>query len=108
MCVDACVQLVETTVELANKVGVAEIIGRVVEDLKDDNEQYRKMVMETIEKVAWCDVLSEQCTCITSGPCWNVASEAPAPTRSLGFPVRRVCACVHPVCVFACVCVQRS
>ena len=37
--------------ELANKVGAAEIIGRVVEDLKDDNEQYRKMVMETIEKV---------------------------------------------------------
>ena len=61
-------QLVETTVELANKVGVAEIIGRVVEDLKDDNEQYRKMVMETIEKVAWCDVLSELCTSITSGP----------------------------------------
>ena len=53
-------QLVETTVELANKVGVAEIIGRVVEDLKDDNEQYRKMVMETIEKVllvVWCDVV---------------------------------------------------
>jgi splicing factor 3B subunit 1 len=44
-------QLVDTTVELANKVGAAEIIGRVVEDLKDDNEQYRKMVMETIELV---------------------------------------------------------
>jgi len=38
-------------VELANKVGSAEIISRVVEDLKDDNEQYRKMVMEAIEKV---------------------------------------------------------
>ena len=37
--------------ELANKVGAAEIINRVVDDLKDDNEQYRKMVMETIEKV---------------------------------------------------------
>ena len=45
-------QLVDTTVELANKVGAAEIIGRVVEDLKDDNEQYRKMVMETIELVS--------------------------------------------------------
>lgn len=45
------VQLVDTTVELANKVGAAEIISRVVEDLKDDNEQYRKMVMEAIEKV---------------------------------------------------------
>lgn len=37
--------------ELANKVGAAEIINRVVDDLKDENEQYRKMVMETIEKV---------------------------------------------------------
>ena len=47
----SCSQLVDTTVELANKVGAAEIISRVVEDLKDDNEQYRKMVMEAIEKV---------------------------------------------------------
>ena len=37
--------------ELANKVGAADIINRVVDDLKDENEQYRKMVMETIEKV---------------------------------------------------------
>ena len=44
-------QLVETTVELANKVGGAEIIGRIVEDLTDDSEAYRKMVMETIEKI---------------------------------------------------------
>lgn len=44
-------QLVDTTVELANKVGASDIIGRVVDDLKDENEQYRKMVMETIEKV---------------------------------------------------------
>ena len=28
----------------------SEIVNRVVDDLKDDNEQYRKMVMETIEK----------------------------------------------------------
>jgi splicing factor 3B subunit 1 len=42
---------VDTTVELANKVGPSEIINRVVDDLKDENEQYRKMVMETIEKV---------------------------------------------------------
>lgn len=41
----------DTTVELANKVGPSEIINRVVDDLKDENEQYRKMVMETIEKV---------------------------------------------------------
>ncbi|KAL1917566.1 uncharacterized protein VTP21DRAFT_3959 [Calcarisporiella thermophila] len=44
-------QVVETTVELAKKVGVSEIIGRIVEDLKDESEPYRKMVMETIEKI---------------------------------------------------------
>ena len=44
----------DTTVELANKVGASEIINRVVDDLKDENEQYRKMVMETIEKVLYC------------------------------------------------------
>ncbi|KAL2624256.1 hypothetical protein R1flu_008501 [Riccia fluitans] len=44
-------QLVDTTVEIANKVGVSDIVGRVVEDLKDESEPYRRMVMETIEKV---------------------------------------------------------
>ncbi|XVF67246.1 hypothetical protein PTKIN_Ptkin10aG0105200 [Pterospermum kingtungense] len=44
-------QLVETTVEMANRVGVADIVGRIVEDLKDESEPYRRMVMETIEKV---------------------------------------------------------
>ena len=44
-------QLVETTVELANKVGGAEIISRIVEDLKDESEAYRKMVMESIEQI---------------------------------------------------------
>lgn len=44
-------QVVETTVELAQKAGVAEIVGRVVNDLKDESEPYRKMVMETIQKV---------------------------------------------------------
>ncbi|KAG6414454.1 hypothetical protein SASPL_127176 [Salvia splendens] len=46
-----CKQLVETTVEIANKVGVADIVGKIVEDLKDESEPYRRMVMETIEKV---------------------------------------------------------
>ncbi len=41
----------DTTVEIANKVGAAEIISRVVDDLKDEAEQYRKMVMESIEKI---------------------------------------------------------
>ena len=44
-------QLVETTVEMANKVGVTGIVGKIVEDLKDESEPYRRMVMETIEKV---------------------------------------------------------
>ena len=44
-------QLVETTVEIAQKVGCAEVISRVVEDLKDESEPYRKMVMETVDKV---------------------------------------------------------
>lgn len=44
-------QVVETTVELASKAGVSEIIGRIVQGLKDDSEPYRKMVMETIQKV---------------------------------------------------------
>lgn len=44
-------QLVETTVELANKVGVSVIVARIVDDLRDESEIYRKMVMETIEKI---------------------------------------------------------
>eukprot|EP00051_Salpingoeca_urceolata_P033362 m.20305 g.20305 ORF g.20305 m.20305 type:complete len:1221 (+) comp6133_c0_seq1:150-3812(+) len=44
-------QLVDTTVELANKVGASEIVSRVVEGLKDESEQFRKMVIETIEKI---------------------------------------------------------
>jgi splicing factor 3B subunit 1 len=44
-------QVVETTVELAQKAGASEIIGRIVNELKDEAEPYRKMVMETITKV---------------------------------------------------------
>ena len=44
-------QLIETTVEIAGKVGGAEIIKKIVDDLKDDNESYRKIVIETIEKI---------------------------------------------------------
>lgn len=44
-------QLVDTTVEIAQKVGAVEIISRIVDDLKDENEQYRKMVMETVENI---------------------------------------------------------
>ena len=42
-------QVVEATVELAQKAGVSEIVGRIVDDLKDEAEPYQKM--ETITKV---------------------------------------------------------
>ena len=44
-------QVVETTEELANKVGCSEIVGRIVDDLKDDSEPYRRMVIETMRRV---------------------------------------------------------
>jgi len=44
-------QVVDTTVELSLKVGVTEIVERIVIGLKDESEPYRKMCMETIEKV---------------------------------------------------------
>ena len=40
------------------QVGGQEIIGRIVEDLKDESEPYRRMVMETIEKVGVAFVLA--------------------------------------------------
>ena len=43
-------QVVETTVEIANRVGCSEVLSRIVDDLKDESEPYRKMVMETVEK----------------------------------------------------------
>ena len=44
-------QVVETTVELKGKVGCAEVVARVSDDLKDESEPYRRMVMETVEHV---------------------------------------------------------
>ncbi|KAI9753640.1 MAG: plasma membrane calcium [Chaenotheca gracillima] len=44
-------QVVETTVDLGQKVGVGEIVERIVSNLKDESEAYRKMTVETIEKV---------------------------------------------------------
>ncbi|KJE93418.1 splicing factor 3b [Capsaspora owczarzaki ATCC 30864] len=43
--------VVETTVELASRVGVSDIVRRIVDDLKHENEFYRRMVMQTIEKI---------------------------------------------------------
>ena len=44
-------ELVDTTVELSVKVGAMPILSRLIGDLKDESELYRKMVMETIERV---------------------------------------------------------
>lgn len=44
-------ELVKTTVVLSQKAGVSEIVSRIGNDLKDESEPYRKMVMETIMKV---------------------------------------------------------
>ncbi|ODA78328.1 hypothetical protein RJ55_05709 [Drechmeria coniospora] len=44
-------QVVETTVDIGQKVGVSEILERVVDNLKDESEPYRKMTVETIEKI---------------------------------------------------------
>ncbi|KAM5534543.1 hypothetical protein V8D89_011747 [Ganoderma adspersum] len=43
--------VVDTTVELAQKTGVAEITVRIVDGLKDGSEPFRKMVAETVMKV---------------------------------------------------------
>ena len=37
-------QVVETTVELANKCGVKEIVGRIVNSLKDESEPMSKLL----------------------------------------------------------------
>ena len=44
-------QLIETTSEIALKVGGAEIIKILEPELKDESEPYRKILMETIEKI---------------------------------------------------------
>jgi splicing factor 3B subunit 1 len=43
-------QMVSTTVELSTKVGFTEICKVVVEDLKDESEPFRRMVMETLDE----------------------------------------------------------
>ncbi|KAF2163872.1 hypothetical protein M409DRAFT_25647 [Zasmidium cellare ATCC 36951] len=44
-------QVVETTVDLGSKIGVGELVERLVVNLKDESEPYRKMTVETIEKI---------------------------------------------------------
>ena len=43
--------MIETTAEIALKVGGAEIIKKLESELRDENEAYRTIVMETIEKI---------------------------------------------------------
>ena len=45
------IALVDATVEIAHKVGGMEVVSKIVDDLKDENESYRKMVMETVHRV---------------------------------------------------------
>ncbi|KAF5203951.1 Splicing factor 3b subunit [Thalictrum thalictroides] len=44
-------QVVETMVEIADKIGVSYTIGKIVYDLQDECEPYRRMVMETVDKI---------------------------------------------------------
>ncbi|KAF2403815.1 putative splicing factor 3B subunit 1 [Trichodelitschia bisporula] len=44
-------QVVDTTVDIGQKVGAGEILERIVNNLKDESEAYRKMTVETIEKI---------------------------------------------------------
>ncbi|KAJ6576664.1 armadillo-type protein [Mycena vulgaris] len=44
-------QVVQTTVELAEKAGAGRVVEQVVDGLKDESEPYRKMVIETITAV---------------------------------------------------------
>lgn len=46
-----CKQLTETTVEIACKVGGAEIIRKILDGLKEESEPFRRLTMETIEKI---------------------------------------------------------
>lgn len=44
-------QVVETTVELAQSIGGAEIIEKIVTDLKDESEPFRRMTLEVIREI---------------------------------------------------------
>ena len=42
--------LVDTTLVLAHKVGAADVVAALVNDLKDESEPYRRMVMEAVDR----------------------------------------------------------
>lgn len=43
--------VVDTTIAVSQKAGVSEVVSRIVNNLKDESEVYRKMAIETIDKV---------------------------------------------------------
>lgn len=43
--------VVDATLQIAVKIGGADVIGRLADDLKDESDPYRRMVVETVEKV---------------------------------------------------------
>eukprot|EP00178_Gracilaria_changii_P006261 TRINITY_DN2075_c0_g1_i1.p1 TRINITY_DN2075_c0_g1~~TRINITY_DN2075_c0_g1_i1.p1 ORF type:complete len:1244 (+),score=174.70 TRINITY_DN2075_c0_g1_i1:300-4031(+) len=43
--------VVDTTLQIAMKIGVSDVLGRLVGDLKDESDPYRRMVLETVENV---------------------------------------------------------
>jgi splicing factor 3B subunit 1 len=45
------IQLIDATVEVARKAGVAEIINKIIDGLKDESEPFRRMVIEGIDKI---------------------------------------------------------
>jgi splicing factor 3B subunit 1 len=44
-------QLIETTVEIATKIGGAEVVESIINFMKDESEPFRRMTIETIEKI---------------------------------------------------------
>ncbi len=44
--------VVETTVEIAAKIGGAEVLGHLVDGLKNESEPFRRMVVDSVEKIA--------------------------------------------------------
>ncbi|CAK8985857.1 Splicing factor 3B subunit 1 (Pre-mRNA-splicing factor SF3b 155 kDa subunit) (SF3b155) (Spliceosome-associated protein 155) (SAP 155), partial [Durusdinium trenchii] len=46
-----CKALVEATLEIAKRVGGAEVLDRLADDLKDENEPYRRLVMQAVTEV---------------------------------------------------------
>jgi splicing factor 3B subunit 1 len=44
-------QLVETTISISKKIGGVDILDKIIPDLKDASEPYRRMVLETVSKL---------------------------------------------------------